>query len=700
MNAHALKTAALAGFLALTLTGCGGGSGGIVNAAGSSGTSTLAATGVVPCKPTVSNASTCTVSSAGIGAATISGTVSASTTTTVATPTTISSGSNSPAPVPSSFQSIATPWQVRQPATPVTPPSATGKTYYVSPTGSDGNNGTSLATAFASPQHAADVVQPGDTVLIAAGIYHGTLYAQTSGQPGKPITFGSLGDGPVIIDPSTPVSGWTQLSGSVWQATASFTPVAVVINNVPLRQVTSASSVSSGSGNWFLSGNTITADFGNATPASADLVVPSNNGSQTAIGWYNLNDLVFNGLTARGAGAGGIQGYGSNVTVSNCVSEFNAKAGIAFMEMQGNANSGNQALYNLVYQNVLLNWPRGNNGYANAGGGWSGGLVFSYTLNGVARGNVVYDNGGEGIISFGQYGGTPATGGTLFEQNVAFDNWSMDMYISGQPNGVARQNILFNHPMDPATLMYPPSSSQWSTGSPYKFTVCFSLSDEYEAATNGVPVPINTQVYDNLMAGCRVGIMEYAEGSPTIALHTLKNALIANNTIILPPTTPAGTYTAGLYFLNNQTPDTNTVVANNVIYAFDKTEPVVMMEGQAPLPGVTFSNNIYYNAATPNAFATAPSGSSWLTFAQWQAAGEDTSGSRFTNPQLVGVNQFQAQASTFYNTGLSPYDPLNAAPAAGSAVIGAGIALSPFSLSLSATPFSSANPNARNAGAF
>ena len=609
------------------------------------------------------------------------------------------SGSQNPA-VPSAFAAMQLPWQVWSPATPVTPPSATGKTYYVSPTGSDSNNGTSLATAFASPQAAANVAQAGDTVLIAAGTYHGTLYVRNSGQTGKPITFGSLGDGPVTIDASTPVTGWTQVTGSVWQATASFTPVAVVINNVPLRQVSGASNVTPGSGNWFLSGQTITADFGSASPSTADIVVPSNNGSQTAIGWYNLNDLVFNGLTARGAGAGGIQGYGSNVTVSNCVSEFNAKAGISFMAMQGNANAGNQALYNRVYQNVLLNWPRGNNGYANAGGGWSGGLVFSYTLNGLARGNVVYDNGGEGIISFGQYGGTPATGGTVFEQNVAFDNWSMNMYISGQPNGVARQNILFNHPMDPATLMYPPTSSQWATGSPYKYTVCFSMSDEYEAATNGVPVPINTQVYDNLMAGCRVGIMEYAEGSPTMAMHTLKNALIANNTIILPPTTPPGTYTAGMYFLNNQTPDTNTVVANNLIYAFDATEPVVMLQGTAPVPGVTFSNNIYYNAGTRAAFATAPSGATWLTFSQWQAAGEDTSGSSFQDPQLVGVNQFQAAATMPYNTGLSPYDPANARPAPGSPVIGAGIALSQFSNSLNSSPFSASNANVRNVGAF
>jgi hypothetical protein len=45
-------------------------------------------------------------------------------------------------------------------------------TYYVSGTGSDSNDGLSTATAFRTLQHAADLTQPGDTVLAMNGTYN------------------------------------------------------------------------------------------------------------------------------------------------------------------------------------------------------------------------------------------------------------------------------------------------------------------------------------------------------------------------------------------------------------------------------------------------------------------------------------------------------------------------------------------------
>ena len=49
-----------------------------------------------------------------------------------------------------------------------------GKAYYVSGIGKDGNDGLSTNTAFQTIQKAADLVKPGDTVLVMNGLYKNT----------------------------------------------------------------------------------------------------------------------------------------------------------------------------------------------------------------------------------------------------------------------------------------------------------------------------------------------------------------------------------------------------------------------------------------------------------------------------------------------------------------------------------------------
>ncbi|MBC8137458.1 MAG: right-handed parallel beta-helix repeat-containing protein [Fibrella sp.] len=68
---------------------------------------------------------------------------------------------------------------------------------YVSPGGNDASDGKSLKTAFRTPQHAADLAQPGDTVLFAGGEYittqgQGVMVITRSGAPGKPILFAPI----------------------------------------------------------------------------------------------------------------------------------------------------------------------------------------------------------------------------------------------------------------------------------------------------------------------------------------------------------------------------------------------------------------------------------------------------------------------------------------------------------------------------
>lgn len=516
------------------------------------------------------------------------------------------------------------PWPTWTPAPVKTPPSAHGTTYYVSTHGSDANNGLSPAHAFATPQAAANVARAGDTVLIAAGLYRGTLIAQASGRPGAPITFGSDGSGPVIIDGSTRVEGWTRGKDGTWSAPIHFRPIAVVADGHALRpSLDGVRGVRAGSGTWAADGARLVADFGSslgqADPNGADIVVPGSDGAQNVVYFYDRHDLVFNGLTVRGSGASGIWGYGSNITVSHCNLEFNGKAGINFMAMEGNANSGNRALDNRVYMNVLLNWPRGNNGFAASGGGWSGGLVFAGSLDGVARGNLVYDNGGEGVISFGSGAGR-RTGGTLFEHNVVFDNWSVNMYFDNQPGDTARANLLFDHPADTSQWLKPPSAG-YPWNELYKFSVCLMLADEVYSS-DGPANLAHTSVYDNLIAGCRIGIRDYAEGRLSTP-HGLKHTLIANNTIVLPAHPlpfGASTYTAGIQLLGNGSADVDSLVANNLIVGSSGDAPLAWLLRAPDAGALRFEHNAYANPATDRPLWLGSSSPRRLGLRQWQQA--------------------------------------------------------------------------------
>src|SRR5205814_1915091 len=122
-----------------------------------------------------------------------------------------------------------------------------------------------------------------------------------------------LGDGEVILDVSAKVTGWTQQTGSVWRAPVTFTPIGIVVNDVPLKQVRQGqmgstapveglAGVTPGSGKWYFdsAGNTITADVGNVNPNTADIVVPKDDGGQIHV--FTQGDYyTFKGLTVRGS---------------------------------------------------------------------------------------------------------------------------------------------------------------------------------------------------------------------------------------------------------------------------------------------------------------------------------------------------------------------------------------------------------------
>ncbi len=82
---------------------------------------------------------------------------------------------------------------------------ALAKTYYVSGTGDDNNDGLTRSTAFRTLQTAANLTKPGDTVSVLNGVYtdngkgENILWVHLSGTASKPIIFtAATGEKPVI----------------------------------------------------------------------------------------------------------------------------------------------------------------------------------------------------------------------------------------------------------------------------------------------------------------------------------------------------------------------------------------------------------------------------------------------------------------------------------------------------------------------
>ncbi|MGI8715075.1 MAG: right-handed parallel beta-helix repeat-containing protein [Solirubrobacteraceae bacterium] len=93
-----------------------------------------------------------------------------------------------------------------QAPTHITVPAPTGQTYYVSPTGSDSNSGTSPANAWRTVEQADRAnLKPGDAILFQGGASFGDdalmpgWGVSASGTSTAPITFGSYGQGQATI---------------------------------------------------------------------------------------------------------------------------------------------------------------------------------------------------------------------------------------------------------------------------------------------------------------------------------------------------------------------------------------------------------------------------------------------------------------------------------------------------------------------
>jgi parallel beta-helix repeat protein len=284
-------------------------------------------------------------------------------------------------------------------------------TYYVAPPpgGDDGNPGT-LGAPWATIQHAADTVQPGDTVQVRAGNYAGG-YFETSGTAELPIVLENYpGESPSITDDNPTTPDGINLEGASYMTVQGFTVngrTRAGIRAVLCEHVTIRGNVMDANGVW-----------GILTGFCDDLLiednVASNSIEQHGIYVGNSGDRpVIRGNTIFGNNANGIH-------------------------MNGDVSQGGDGIISnaIVEANVIFD---------NGVGGGSG-INCDGVQDSVIRNNLIYDEHSSGISLYQIDGGGPSTGNRVLNNTVLIASngrWALNIQ-DGAANTTARNNILWN----------------------------------------------------------------------------------------------------------------------------------------------------------------------------------------------------------------------------------------------------------------
>jgi hypothetical protein len=506
-------------------------------------------------------------------------------------------------------------------------PVSSGKVYYVDGAGgNDADTGLSEAGAFKTISKAVDRYGPleaGDTVLIKAGIYRESFSVVQSGEPGKRITLGSFGDGEVIIDGSRQLTGWTVHSGNIYKTSCDFAPTAVVVDDIPyFPEWDSAADINQG-GKWHYNSETATLYLwvkDNYNPAARDVIVVADSAYDNGVTIQNAHHVMLYGLTVRGAAGHGLSILGNHTRIEKCNLKFNGKAGLSIFQYGNTLSEKAEVIKNHIYHNCLRNWPRGRYKW----GGWPMGAV-SHSTPGIRfAGNISYKNGGEGL---GAYSGL---GGSIFEDNLVFDNWSVNIYVDNQPNALVRRNFIFCRDPDPGDL-YNNQDADPSDNRNLKRLRAEGIytADEVYGETSSANFR-DAVIVNNIIIYCRRGIGHYgqAEGSG------LKNTLIANNTIIVPNAEPPDGFYSGLLIPGNNGNNSNTIYANNIIYAAHP-ESYLLRGPESWTGGIVLKNNSWYHTSRSNPFFW--EGSS-RTYSEWKTASNQGTLSIYGDPRIAGAD--------------------------------------------------------------
>lgn len=370
---------------------------------------------------------------------------------------------------------------------------AAGNSYYVSTTGSDTNNGTSLTTPYKTIAKAITSASAGDTIYVRAGTYP-AFSVTKSGSAGNYLTISGYGsEKPIITGSSqqivlTSVS-YVRISGfEVIGATASWgggiyvdrSNYNIIENNIVHDNTGSNTSgilVSAGSYNKILNNevynnylngiqiisHSSTQSVGNEISNNKSYNNTLSGGNSDGIkleGLNTKNNLISNNLTYGNADDGVDTWNSSNNQVVGNISHSHRGGG------DGNGfklgGLGATTGYNKVVQNISYN--NKNHGFDSNG---SGGNQYYH--------NVAYANSGFGFEDGYKDSGCTGSGcNSIYINNIGYNNVRGN-FSAGDFTYVSRNNLWF--------------SDGGSAKVFYRYTQYSTLSSFYQATSNRLDNP-------------------------------------------------------------------------------------------------------------------------------------------------------------------------------------------------------------------
>ncbi|OQX87679.1 MAG: hypothetical protein B6D55_02585 [Candidatus Omnitrophica bacterium 4484_70.2] len=510
-----------------------------------------------------------------------------------------------------------------------------GRIWYVDgKNGDDNNSGISLEHAFKTIAKAVSKLRAGDIVRIAAGVYKERLFINRSGTEKDRIVIGPYGNGEVVIDASVRIDEWQRYKNNIYGAHCEFHPVAVVLDDIPLFPEFSLAEVDNGK--WFYDNKDkmVYVYIPSGDPSMHDIGVISNNAYQDGVVINDASYITLYGLTVRFAGGRGISILGDYNKVQKCVVKFNGGIGINLFTYKNIETVGIKIIENHIFGNFLRNWPLGTYKW----GGWGGGVVSHGTPEVYFIGNIVHNNGGEGLLAYGN------AGGAVFENNIVYDNWSVNIYLDGRYDSIVEGNFIFSHDPDSGVLYHnkdknPKDGKNFRRLRPEGI---MTADERFPATFHDI------RIVNNIIVGCRRGITHYGHAKDS----GLKNVLIANNTIILPNKKGVGERFIGIRIPYNHGNNSNVIIRNNIVYGENPDTYLLSIDYDPAkfnnFGGLIFDHNIWYN---PNSSCSFHMGSRWLKiydigFNKWAKKCRENGqgeGSKFVDPKFVNAVGYAAK---------------------------------------------------------